>query len=169
MYRGIVILITTVLLSACVSDPLMTTSVNNITVAQAAAEPALVKGQRVRWGGTIINTRNQPDASIVEVLARPLDFDKPNDRRAGLGRFKVRIPGFVDPAEYQSPNRLTVVGTLVGLSRGKVGDFTYDYPVVNAEIYHLWLGKTPTPVYEPYPYWWDDPFYPHWRGYPYWW
>ena len=154
-------------ISGCTTDPFKSVEVSDVTVAQAAATPDAFRGQLVRWGGTIIGISNLQDHSMVEVLGTPLaSFSEPDDRKMSTGRFMVRIPGFVDPAEYQEPNRLTVVGSLAGVTRGKVGDYTYTYPVVEARQRKLWAGNYQ--VAQPYYYspWWYDPFYHH--RWPYW-
>ena len=147
-------------IAGCVTDPLKSVEVSDVTVEQAAAMPDAYRGRLVRWGGTIIGVRNHKEHSLVEVLGKPLaSFSEPDDRQASTGRFMVRIPGFVDPAEYREPNRLTVVGTLVGTTQGKVGSFTYTYPLVEVQQRKLWAGvyQVAEPAY--YPRWWYDPFY----------
>lgn len=122
-------------------------------------------GARVRWGGTILAVHNRERATDIEVLARPLDTTgEPRERADGQGRFLARVGRFVDPAEYPRDRLITVSGTLSGVETRPVGDYPYRFPVVEAEVLHLW----PEPVdYPPYPYhpWsspWYDPWYP-WR------
>ncbi|MEJ2321161.1 MAG: Slp family lipoprotein [Gammaproteobacteria bacterium] len=154
-------------IGGCTTDPLKSVEVSDVTISQAAATPDAFRGQLVRWGGTIIGISNLQDHSMVEVLGKPLaSFSEPDDRKMSTGRFMVRIPGFVDPAEYQEPNRLTVVGSLAGVTQGKVRDCTYTYPLVQARQRKLWAGNNQVaqPLY--YSPGWYDPFYYH--RWPYW-
>ena len=158
------------ILGGCASDPLKSVDVSEVTVAQAAGLPDASRGKLVRWGGTILGIENRKEYSLVEILGKPLaSFSEPDDRRTSTGRFMARIPGFVDPAEYHEPNRLTVVGRLDGVTKGKVGDYSYTYPVVEVQQRKFWAGnyQVSEPVY--YSPWWYDRYYfgwPHYYGYP---
>jgi len=137
-----------------------------VTIEQAAKSPETWRGRLVRWGGTILGVENRKDDSLVEVLGKPLaSFSEPDDRKTSTGRFMVRIPGFVDPAEYREPNRLTVVGTLAGIRKGKVGDYTYSYPLVEVQQRKLWKGGYQVAEPDYHPSWWYSPYY---RPWPYW-
>ena len=46
-----------------------------VSVAQVQQDAESYRGQRVRWGGSIIAVRNLPDNTEIEVLSRPLDSD----------------------------------------------------------------------------------------------
>ena len=155
------------LLGACTTtDPLRSIEVADVSVEEAVKNPALHRGKLVRWGGTILSTKNRKDHTLVEVLAKPLKYrSEPDDRENSPGRFMIRIAGFIDPAEYREPNRIVVVGTLAGITRGKVGSYLYSYPLVEAQQHRLWSGEYQ--VADPYYYhspWYDSPFY----GWPYW-
>ncbi len=162
------VLLASLFLGGCTSDPLREVDVSDVTITQAAQMPDANRGKLVRWGGTILGITNEEDHSLVEILGKPLaSFSEPDDRRVSTGRFMAKIPGFVDPAEYREPNRLTVVGSLGGVTKGKVGDYSYTYPVVEVRQRKLWAGnyQVPEPVY--YSPWWYDRHYYGWPHY-YW-
>jgi outer membrane lipoprotein len=178
MFRYLFLGSLAILLTACSSDPIREADVSKVTILQAREKPLEVRGQRVRWGGTILSADNRRDDTVLEVLGRPLRaMAEPDDRQTSLGRFQVRLAGFVDPAEYHEPNRITVVGMLEGVRQGKVGDYKYTYPLLIAEQHKLWKGnyQVNEPVYLPswgypyyyrhsWPYWWSDRYfydYPH--------
>jgi outer membrane lipoprotein len=154
-------------LGACASNP---THSSAITIAKARTQATQLKGKQVHWGGTILSVKNAQKHSLIEVLGRPLSGSEPNDLKKAQGRFMIRLSGFVDPAEYKSPSRITVTGHLSGVTQGKVGNYPYTYPLVIAKSYKLWPGKTRQQTYDPVPWWWDRPYYGHrsrWPGY--WW
>jgi len=126
----------------------------------------------VLWGGEILGVRNESRFTDVEVFGRPLyrDGEPRPDGGDGL-RFIARVERFLDPAAYQPGKRLTVRGPLLAPVTRSVGDYPYRYPVVSAQLYHLW------PIYEPPRDYYYDPWRPwgpwgpwgpygHW---PYWW
>jgi outer membrane lipoprotein len=115
-------------------------------------------GRAVRWGGEILDVRNDPGSTDVEIFGRPLLASAEPEPEGGEGiRFIARVSGFLDPAEYTPGKRLSVRGTLTDAETRPVGEFPYLYPVVVVEHFHLW------PVYEPpEPAYWRDPFYDPW-------
>jgi outer membrane lipoprotein len=147
-------------LAACVRPPLdvagefPTTTVGD---AQNAERP----GERVRWGGTIVETRPQRDETCIEVVSLPLDRQaRPRRSDQSFGRFLGCAPGFYDPEIYADGREVTVVGSIEGTRSGKVEDYDYPFPVVRAEAIHLWPERAEEPdVYYGVgvgwaPYWW---------------
>ncbi|MFM1891695.1 MAG: hypothetical protein RLZ44_772 [Pseudomonadota bacterium] len=145
----------------------------SVAAARAAGEP--LRGRAVRWGGELVAVRNQAERSELEILARQLARDgEPDPDGPAEGRFIARIEGFVDPADYQSGDRITVSGTLVDRVASKVGDYLYRYPVVEVRQWYRWPEPIPAPAYAPYPWPYPDPWWPYrpygWPYYPYpWW
>ena len=141
-----------------------------ITIEAVQQAPQAYQGQRVRWGGELIEVRNGPDHSDLVVLARPLD-DKgePPLEGTSLGRFMARFTGFLDPAAFPTGKRITVVGRITGVETHPIGRYPYPYPVIQGEAWHLWPDPEPQVIYSD-PWW---PWYPPhpWGpwGYPYWW
>ncbi len=128
------------------------------TPSQAASGPA--SGQEVRWGGTIIKVNPDRQRTCFEVLGRKLDINaRPQLRSNSNGRFMACTNGFHDPEEYARGREITVVGQLNGTDEGKVGDFDYVYPHVDATSVYLWPQRTY------YPRAWGGPYYdPFWYG-----
>lgn len=126
-------------------------------VASGIAPPA---SQHVRWGGTILSMENKPDRSCFEVLARPLDVDaSPQGGDRSLGRFLACVPGYRDPALFKPGRDITVVGTVSGRERHKVGDFDYQYATVAAQDVVLW-SEAPPPAYVYDPFFYPYLYYP---------
>jgi len=159
-------------LVGCASDipkPIREAPAVSITPAEALAGPDALRGQAVRWGGSIARVENRKDETWIEIVERPLAGDGEPDRyQVGGNRFLAKIPGFLDPEVYAPKRLLTVAGTLAGTYERPIGEFPYRFAVVQATTWYLW----PLPLhyaYPPYWYdpWWYDPWYP-WRPvYPY--
>ena len=131
---------------------------------------AAFAGSRVRWGGTIAAVENQPNESLVEVVARPLERDgRPRVTDATGGRFLARVAGFLDPAIYSEGRQFTVTGVVDGAVSRPIGEYPYQYPVVRAEAHYLWEPEPVLPPY-PYPYYYGPPWYDPWCpfGWPRW-
>ena len=136
------------LLAGCATGPRFDTrGVDRaVTPRQAVSEAASLQGRRVLWGGVVVNSTNLADATRIEVLAYPLDSSQePNLDANPLGRFLAFKQGYLETADYSQGRRLTVIGTLSGVRRGKVGQANYDYPVISAEQIYLWpsAGRPP--------------------------
>ena len=123
-------------------------------------------GRQVRWGGTIIETGNREENTWLTVLGRPLNKSgDPRSTDESDGRFIVIVPEFLDPAVYAPDRQVTVTGTLLRTEAGKVGEFPYTYPVVQAEAWYLWPEIIQRPEDSRYYGPWYDPWYPY--AYPY--
>ena len=111
-------------------------------------DPEAYKGKTVLVGGTIINTRNFPDRTLITVLQRPLGFrNKPTSEDISRGRFILYVPGFLDPAIYHPGRKITVVGSLVGKEVRPLGEIEYTYPVIQKNELYLWSATEYMPVH----------------------
>lgn len=138
---------------------------DNILLRAVQTEPDRFRGRRVRWGGEIIAVENGRKVSWLEILARPLESGgRPRDS-AAEGRFRVKIAGFLDPAEYREKSAITVVGRVMGIETRPVGNYPYRYPLLAAETFHLWPPKQPQRHYQPDPFF-HPWYYPYPYGYP---
>lgn len=160
-------------LAGCASDipkPIREAPAVKITTAQALAEPDSLKGQAVRWGGSIARVENRKDETWIEIVERPLARDGEPDRyKVGSARFLARVSGFLDPEVYATKRLLTVTGALDGVTTRSIGEYPYRFPVVQVTAWYLWPPLAPHYAYPPYGYgpYWYDPWYP-WRPvYPY--
>ncbi len=136
-----------------------------VSVAQAQTDAPALRGQAVRWGGEILAVRNRQQGTEVVVLRRPLFANlEPRPEGGEAKRFIARFGGFLDPAEWQAGQRVTVRGRLDGVKVLEVGEYPYPHPVVQVEVWHRWPPWEPPPV----PPWHRDPFYcdPLWPGGP---
>ena len=173
------ILMLALLLGACASpvpQAIRVAPPDAPALAAARAVPGEHLGQRVRWGGTIIETDNLESATRLTVLGRPLgSAGRPRWSDESAGRFIAIVPEFLDPKLYAPDRRLTVAGTLLRTETGKVGEHPYTYPVVEADVWYLWPLEEDWRRRHPDPWWHDpwgcrpwycDPRYPY--SYPYW-
>lgn len=125
-------------------------------------------GERVRWGGVIVEVTPRQNETCFEISSRPLDDSgRPLSTDRNFGRFIACSKEFYDPAVYVSKREVSVVGILTGSVDGKVGERDYRFPKVQADDIYLWpkFARAPYRYYRPYrdPFW--DPFYPYGLGY----
>lgn len=152
----------TLILTACSSH--IPPEISQPIEGQPSIEMARLKAtdyveKPVRWGGTILHTENKQNTSWITVVAFPLnDYGRPSQSGESLGRFIAIVDEFLEPLVYNTDREVTVSGTLLRTESRKVGDFTYNYPVVKVDHYFLW---PPVETYErDYPpFWWYDPWY----------
>ena len=115
----------------------------------------------IRWGGVIAQINNHEKNTWLEVVQLPLNNQGvPLNSDKTSGRFLVRIEKFLDPAIYAKGRAFTVVGNLKGVTKGKIGEHQYQYPVVEASGFQLWPQKKDvvyTTLYYPLGFW--SPFY----------
>lgn len=139
--RLLAILGFTLLLAACATAPPFDISATdpNLTPDRAVANIEAARGQRVAWGGVVIDTRNLKDATEIEVLGFTLDRSaRPDTGASPQRRFLLVHQGYLEPADYRNGRLISAVGTITGIREGKVGEATYVYPVLQAEQLYLW-------------------------------
>lgn len=101
--------------------------------------PDAYKGEVVLLGGKIIETQVSPAFSEITVLQLPLGGGgRPQVGNRSEGRFLLRSKQLLDPAVYGKGVALTVVGELIGSEARTIGEFKYDYPVVEPVEIKLW-------------------------------
>lgn len=115
-----------------------------LTPRAAVAEFANVRGHIVRWGGVVIESKNQKDATQLEVLAYPLDRDgRPRRNAEPLGRFIANKAGYLETVDYAPGRLVTITGPLQETQTRKLGETDYPYPVIVANDLKLWKQHTP--------------------------
>jgi len=144
-------------------------------ISPARVDPAAF-GSEVRWGGVLIDARNEPDHTCFEVLSRDLDkYLRPKVEDLTAGRFIACKPGFYDPEVFARGREVTMTGRVRGIEERDIDDFKYRYPVIDVAGLVLWEVRDDVLVidypYDPfwYPYYWQTPYwgyYPYYR-YPY--
>lgn len=140
------------LLSACATtkppQPVAAPPQVLATPQQVTAEPAGKLGRTVRWGGRVIGVNVEQEATVIEILALPLDSEgRPKESDSQGGRFLARNPGFLEPEVYRPGREITVSGTLTTIVTQPVGKQSYSYPVVEVSGLHLWPEREERPVY----------------------
>ena len=155
------LLVVPLALGACARLPVqLAGSFPSITVAEAQAQD--LEGERVRWGGEIVSAEPGKDETCFEVVSQPLGRTaRPRQTDVPHGRFLACAPGFYDPAIYAPKREVTVVGTLMASTTGKVGEYAYRFPQVEAQAVHLWPERPPEQALYYSPGFWG---YPSWGG-----
>lgn len=108
-------------------------------LAALARDPEGSAGRLVMLGGTIVDVRNQQQATELEVLHRPLDSEgRPEPGDESAGRFLVSVPRFLDAAVFSQGRSVTVIGEVAGMEIRKLGEIEYRYLAVREKALHLW-------------------------------
>lgn len=112
-------------------------------------------GDRVRWGGPIVQVQTLSDRSCFEIVGVRLASDgRPLADDQSAGRFLACRGGFYDPEIFQPGREITVTGVVEGFETRKVGEYDYRYPQLAADVVFLWPERRDVDVVvERYPYW----------------
>ena len=112
------------------------------SVSQVRDQPAKHSSKIVRWGGRILKTVNGKDASQLTIVAFPLTNDgRPQTDKTSTGRFIATANYFLEPLEYKTNQLITVTGTYAQTVIQDIGEYPYNYPVVNMVHSYLWPKK----------------------------
>jgi outer membrane lipoprotein len=172
------------LCAGCAQSPIAETwrqvARNQPSFAEISANPEFFAGQTVILGGEVARANSQPPVTEIEVWQERLDSgDRPDEHPSlSQGRFLIRCPGFLSPADYAQGSPITVVGEVQGqaLKDAEIrplGPFRYAYPairypVIGCRQIQVWPSrrKALEAYAAPYgvgPRWWRWPGY----AYPY--
>ncbi len=137
--------IVAILLTACSASPQRTPSGDrNLSLQTAREHPAMLRGQRVEWGGVLVESRNLRRHSELEILAYPLlSNGRPDLRARPTGRFLGVRQGYLETIEYAAGRLVTVSGPLAGVRYGHIGDSTHTLPLVEIADIELWRHDPP--------------------------
>lgn len=162
--KTIFLIFMAIIIAGCSVFPKSITSDVNrsVTLEQVQANPAQYTGQKVLWGGIILNTENLEKYTQIEVLESELSFDERPYNGTSRGRFLIQSPGYLDTNIFAKNKRVSVVGTVKGTQAGTIGKMEYLYPVIEPLDVRVF---EPQPARSEYEY----PYYPHMYGpyYPY--
>lgn len=130
-------------LAACAPAPIYKPSTNTVvtTPDAVAHEPEHYVNADVIWGGRVVEVRNLPDRSEIEIVGYPLDSSqRPKAEGGGWGRFIAVMPGFVEPFNYPTGALITLAGRVTGTRAGEVGQAGYMFPLVGVAQSHVWTA-----------------------------
>jgi outer membrane lipoprotein len=114
------------------------------TPAEIAAAPERYHGLDVVWGGKIVDVRNLPDSTEVQVVAYPLDSaQRPDPNAPTLGRFIVALPGYVEPFDFPAGRFVTLRGQIAGSRTLPIDEHDLLLPVVADASVHHWPVNFP--------------------------
>jgi outer membrane lipoprotein len=166
MKRAYFLLFFFILFCGCahvISEDLRAKTDSSLTFNEVFQNPSNYKGKTVMWGGEIIQTLPQEDGtSLIEVLDRPLGLrGRPQKTVSFQGKFLVLVKEHLDPSLYQTRERITVAGEILGEIQGDeiehLTDKGYRYPLLLEKQIHAW--KPSYRYSTPYPPEVHDPSY----------
>ena len=125
-------------LSACVTIPqVLQGEFSTLTPATSKINHEM--NQKVRWSGYIIHVINNEDKTCFEIVEtehgeslRPKKvFPKDGSR------FIACKEGFLEPQAFDK-RLVTITGNLVAYTQQNIGDYQYEYPVVETGLVYIW-------------------------------
>ena len=160
-----IIAVLILLLPACssnippvISDPLL--GAPSLVEVQSQASGYI--DRQVRWGGVILATENRQSNSRITIVAFPLNgWGRPRITALSPGRFIAVVDEFLEPLVYSRDREITLTGSILGTETLKVGEFAYEYPLVQVENYYLWPTRVDSPNLDGSRYWRHYPNYPY--------
>jgi|GEM_PF-292582 outer membrane lipoprotein len=129
------------LLSACSSipDTLQAPENTRLVNYQDVVTKTANENSLARWGGVIVNVKNNADGSVIEIVHYPLRASgRPNLRAESIGRFKAFVDGFIDPLVFKQERVVSVLGTVGEPVSDMIQEQPYIYPSIKVSGYHLW-------------------------------
>ena len=154
--RLVPVLAASALLAACASHPQPLRG-DYVPLTPHAAVEVEATGSVVRWGGRIVQVEPRADSTCFEMVSTRLDqFGRPywaSDDTGG--RFIACRDGFYDPAIFEVNREVTFTGRLAGHEDRSIGDYSYRFPMVDADVVYLWPKRDRNRITRPAPWpWW---------------
>ncbi|EMQ2875871.1 Slp family lipoprotein [Vibrio navarrensis] len=150
-FRLLFTLVALFTVSACSSLPEELNARNEsvLTDYKTFAEQQGQVAEEVRLGGVIAKVDNLSDKTRVELVNLPINKQgKPDIDQEPSGRFVVYLPGYLEPVVFSQGRLMTVVGQAGGEEQGKIGDYDYVFPVIQAYGHRLWTIEERVRVYD---------------------
>ena len=120
------------------------------------ADPESFKGKLIIVGGTITQTSDVNQGTLIEVTQRSLDYwGRPERTKRTGGRFFVFHPGLLNVMAYEPGVDITIAGEVLGTSSPMIGEKQYDYPILLEKELKLWGRESRSPDKTK----WMDPLY----------
>jgi len=137
--RAVAALLSAAMLLGACEATLPVTGDRGVTPQQVTAAPESYRSHRIQWGGVIVDSRNLPHATEIELIAYPLDYSgRPDTTAAPRGRFIAIKSGYLETVDYAKGRLATLDGIVSDLRDGKVGDADYRFPMVEIGQIRLW-------------------------------
>ena len=128
-------------LGACSShlpDTIKNPPLDNPDFRQVQTNTEKHLSQKVRWGGSIFDIKNQKNGSQLSIVAFPLSKQgKPNINTNSSGRFIAISEEFIEPTVYSKDRIITVVGSVLGTETRNIGEFPYKHVLIKMEHHYL--------------------------------
>jgi len=136
----IALLLSLALLGCATTDCVPAVGAAGVTPAQVAAETGeAYAGVTTQWGGVLLESRNEPERTVLEVLGHPLDdCGRPLRGAASTGRFLIVHPGYLETADFEPGRLVTAAGVVLGTGAGQVGGAPRDLPMIESYRPRLW-------------------------------
>lgn len=168
--QTVLALVVSLVIAGCASrypQPIRTEATDLVPFSQALRSSAELEGRTARWGGVIANIENSADATRIELVHFRLNgYGRPQIEDDSEGRFIVYLDRFVDPEIYKEGRSLTALGQISSSEEGKIGEFNYVYPVLQATGVELWRPQQQRDqigvgyyYYDPYSLWYRHSLY----------
>jgi outer membrane lipoprotein len=97
------------------------------------------QGERVTWGGTLVEVRNLERDTELEVVGMPLGAcGRPQAGASPSGRFIIVRPGYLEAADLSPGTAITATGQIMGTREGYIGDAFYRFPLLIDPAPTIW-------------------------------
>jgi outer membrane lipoprotein len=127
-------------------------------------DPNLFIGKHVLFGGVIVVTRNLKDGTELEIVQKNLDsYGNLEVGDYSGGRFLFFSKGYLEPEIFATGREVIGVGKVMGQKLGQVGDYSYNFPIIEVEELYL-LDDKKLNSSNSVPHSWDPWYRPYFLG-----
>jgi len=153
-----------VFLTGCASYPAVVQvpeNTNLIGYDKVNAVASDFEKQKARWSGVIAEVKNHKDKTQLDILYYPASGNgRPVTKNDPIGRFRVYVDKFLDPAVYKQGKSITALGLIKAKETAKIGEYEYEYPTIDSATVYLWPKVKPQTKVQ-FDYGWHG-YYPRW-------
>lgn len=114
----------------------------SVSYEQIKTSPSSYRGELVILGGEVLDVKRLQDRTRIEALAAPLSDElvPMTDQLHSQGRFYAFDTGkeIMDPATLEKGTPITVIGKVMGTTKGQIDESTYDYPTIEIRDLTKW-------------------------------
>jgi len=111
----------------------------SISLSDIMQDPTIYQGRIVIFGGTIVQVSSTDKGTLIEVVARALDYwGRPERVKKTAGRFILLYPAYLNTLLYAPGREITVAASVQGTMAKALEDQDLLFPLFVSKELKLW-------------------------------
>ncbi len=113
--------------------------VARVSYAQAVSETQKYQNEYVKWGGVVVDVKQEKNGELMRVMFYPLDFyGRPQLDQTAEGYFLLKNPDSSDQSALYENKEIVAIGVIEGKTESMDNHGDTAIPLIRATAIHAW-------------------------------